>query len=116
MKFGMIMIGSANSKVLSEFYERILGKPDFDENGWYVWKSGGVYFGIGDHSEVKGKSKEPQRLILNFESRTYRKEYERVKSLGAKVVKELYEIEGQWIATFADPDGNYFQIISPPKM
>lgn len=29
------------------------------------------------------------------------------------VVKEPYELQGMWIATFADPDGNYFQLMSP---
>jgi predicted enzyme related to lactoylglutathione lyase len=29
------------------------------------------------------------------------------------VVKEPYELQGMWIATFADPDGNYFQLTSP---
>ena len=40
-------------------------------------------------------------------------EFERIKAAGAEVVKEPYEIEGMWIATFADPDGNYFQLMSP---
>ena len=38
------------------------------------------------------------------------------KNTGANVVKELYEMEGMqgmWIATFADPDGNYFQLMTP---
>ena len=117
LKLGAIMIGSAKPKALGTFYEKVLGKkPDWSEAGWYGWKAGDTYFMIGEHSEVAGKAKEPQRLILNFESRTYRKEYERIKGLGAKVVKELYQMEGEWIATFADPDGNYFQIVSPLKM
>lgn len=68
---------------------------------------------VGEHTEVKGKAKEPQRVILNFETKQVKKEYERIKGLGAKVVKELYEMEGVKIATFADPDGNYFQVMSP---
>jgi predicted enzyme related to lactoylglutathione lyase len=35
--------------------------------------------------------------------------------LGTRVVAEPYRMgEGDmWIATFADPDGNYFQLMSP---
>ncbi len=116
LKLNSVMIGSADPKALGAFYEKVLGKPVWQGEGWYGWQAGDSYFMIGEHSEVKGKAKEPQRVILNFESRTYKKEYERVKALGAKVVKELYKLDGEWIATFADPDGNYFQITSPMKM
>ena len=60
-----------------------------------------------------GQAKEPQRVILNFETPQVQEEFERVKAAGAKVVKEPYELQGMWIATFADPDGNYFQLMSP---
>jgi predicted enzyme related to lactoylglutathione lyase len=52
-------------------------------------------------------------VILNFETKEVKDEFERIKGAGATVVKEPYEIEGMWIATFADPDGNYFQLMSP---
>jgi len=116
VKLRQMMIGSAQPEVLGDFYGKVLGKPDWSGHGWSAWKVGDAYLMIGEHSEVKGRAREPQRVILNFESRTYRKDYERIKALGAKVVKELYEMDGGWIATFADPDGNYFQITSPWKM
>ena len=31
----------------------------------------------------------------------------------AKVIQEPYEMGGGMIATFADPDGNYFQLMTP---
>ena len=43
------------------------------------------------------------------------KEFDRIKSLGAIVIKEPYDMGGMWIATLADPDGNYFQLMSPWK-
>ncbi len=36
-----------------------------------------------------------------------------MKAAGAVVIKEPYEMQGMWIATLADPDGNYFQLMSP---
>ena len=109
------MLGSSQPKVLGEFYEKVFGKaPDMQEGTWYGWQMGDTYFNIGEHSEVKGKAKEPQRLILNFETSEVKEEFERIKAIeGAKVIKEPYEMEGMWIATFADPDGNYFQLMSP---
>jgi predicted enzyme related to lactoylglutathione lyase len=43
-------------------------------------------------------------------------EFERIKKLGAAVVAEPYnpaEDPKGMIATFADPDNNYFQLMSP---
>jgi predicted enzyme related to lactoylglutathione lyase len=36
-----------------------------------------------------------------------------MKELGAIVIRAPYEMSGGWIATLADPDGNYFQLVSP---
>ncbi len=117
LDLGGIMIGSAQPEALASFYEKVLGKPaDWSVEGWHGWQAGGTYFMIGAHSEVKGKAKEPQRIILNFTAQDVKAEFVRVKGLGAKVVKEPYQMEGEWISTFADPDGNYFQLVSPLKM
>jgi predicted enzyme related to lactoylglutathione lyase len=112
-----IMIGSTQPKVLAEFYKKVFGKPaDMTEDSWYGWQAGNSWVMIGEHSEVKGKAKEPQRLMLNFETKDVKKEFTRIKKSGAKVIKEPYEMEGSLIATFADPDGNYFQIMTPWEM
>ena len=71
---------------------------------------------VGPHSEVKGSNKEPGRLIFNIESLDVKGDFERLKAAGATVVAEPYSFEqapGAWIATLADPDGNYFQLVSP---
>jgi predicted enzyme related to lactoylglutathione lyase len=54
--------------------------------------------------------------MLNFETDQVLSEFVRIEGLGAHVVAKPYEMEkgdGQWIATFADPDGNFFQLMSP---
>lgn len=114
LNLNSIMIGSTQPKVLAEFYQKVLGRPaDWTDGTWYGWQAGGTHLTVGEHSEVKGKAKEPQRLIFNFATEEVRQEFERIKNLGAKIVKEPYEMEGGWVATFADPDGNYFQLMSP---
>jgi predicted enzyme related to lactoylglutathione lyase len=114
LKLSAVMIGSAKPKALVAFYEKVLGKaPGWEEVGWSGWQVGQAYFMVGEHSEVKGKAKEPQRVILTLETKKVKKEFKRIKELGAKVIREPYQIEDAWIATFADPDGNYFQLASP---
>jgi predicted enzyme related to lactoylglutathione lyase len=118
MKFSGVMIGTEQPKKLADFYRKVLGKPTWDEGGnnWYTWVNGPSGFSIGPHSEVKGKSTAPERLIINFETEAVQSEFERIKDLGAKVIAKPYQpdpAQQMWIATFADPDGNYFQLMSP---
>jgi len=114
-----IMIGTKQPKVLAAFYEKVLGKPAemVDEKyGFYGWQVGVAYLAILDHSEMVGKAKDPGRIILNFETPHVKEEYERLKGLGVVIIKEPYEMEGGWITTLADPDGNFFQLVSPMEL
>lgn len=116
LNLNSIMIGTSEPKTLSEFYEKVFDKkPDMQEDKWYGWQVGVSFFGVGEHSEVKGISKEPARIMFVFETKEVKEEFVRIKKVGAKVVKEPYEMGEMWIATFADPDGNYFQLMSPWK-
>ena len=111
-----IMLGTTDSKKLAEFYEKVFDKkPDMVDGDWYGWKVGASFLSIGNHSEVKGKAKDPNRIILNLETKEVKKEFERIKNAGIEVIKEPYEMQGAWIATFADPDGNYLQLMTPWK-
>lgn len=108
-------MGTAQIAVMAKFYEEVIGKKaDMVEEGWHGWMVGSCFLGIGAHSEVKGNAKEPQRLLFNFETKEVKEEFERIKAItGATVIKEPYEMGSLWIATLADPDGNYFQLMSP---
>lgn len=101
-------------RVMAEFYEKVFGKkPDMSEEGWAGWQMGGCFFGVGEHSEMSGKTKDPGRIMFNLETKEVKKEFDRIKEAGATVIKEPYEMQGAWIATLADPDGNYFQLMTP---
>lgn len=114
LNLNSIMVGSMQPKVMAEFYEKVFGKPaDMTEGDWSGWSVGSCYFSVGEHSDTAGKAENPARIMFNFETTEVKEEFERIKELGAEVVKEPYEMGGMWIATFADPDGNYFQLMSP---
>jgi predicted enzyme related to lactoylglutathione lyase len=116
LNLNSIMIGTKQLKTLADFYEKVLGKPAgmMDaENGFYGWQVGLGYFSLLEHSEMGGKTKDPGRIMLNFETTEVKEEFERIKALGAVVIREPYEMGGGWIATLADPDGNYFQLVTP---
>ena len=116
LSLNTIMLCTRQTKPMVAFYEALIGAPPGmadSEHGFYGWQLGSLYFSILDHSEMVGKTKDPGRLMLNFETKQVKEEFARVKALGAGVIKEPYEMGGGWIATLTDPDGNYFQLVTP---
>jgi predicted enzyme related to lactoylglutathione lyase len=119
MNLNTVMLGSADSKMLADFYTKVLGAPQpewSDEaGGWFGFQAGDGGLAIGPHSEVTGKNQQPGRIMVNFSTSDVKGEFERIKGLGAEVVAEPYEPQGggMLMCTFADPDGNYFQLSTP---
>jgi len=116
LNLNSVMLGTKQPKELANFYEKVIGKPaDMvdSENGFYGWQVGSAYLSVLEHSEMGGNAKDPGRVMLNFETSQVKEEFERIKALGGEVIKAPYEMGGGWIATLADPDGNYFQLVSP---
>jgi predicted enzyme related to lactoylglutathione lyase len=117
MQFSGILIGSENPQRLVEYYSRVFGAPGFTEGGYTGWQLGSAWLTIGPHDQVKGPNAHPGRIIWNLESADVKRDFERFKAAGATVIQEPYGMdEGDGsgsIATFADPDDNYFQLMSP---
>jgi len=123
MNFNNILIGSADPQRLVEYYTKLFGKPGMEEGGYAGWQIGTGFVAVGPHSEVTGKNSQPGRLIWNIETADVRGEFEKLKAAGAIVVREPYNFEegpaessAVSIATLADPDDNYFQLMSPMPM
>ena len=116
MQFNGILIGSDDPARLIAYYTKVLGEPGYADEGYSTWMLGSGTVSIGAHSEVHGNNAQPGRLIWNLETPDVKGEFDRMKAAGAIVVREPYSFEGfpdSWIATLADPDGNYFQLMTP---
>jgi predicted enzyme related to lactoylglutathione lyase len=117
VNFNNILIGSEDPTRLTDYYTKLFGKPKMEEGGYAGWQIGSGWLTVGPHDQVKGKNPQPGRLIINIESADVKGEFAKLKAAGAKVVREPYRMEDwpteTWIATLADPDDNYFQLISP---
>ena len=116
MNFNSILIGSEDPARLAGYYEKLFGKPTWDDGGYTTWLLGGGAVSVGPHSEVHGRNPQPGRLIWNIETNDVQGDFERFKAAGATVIREPYGFEeapGALIATFADPDDNYFQLTTP---
>ncbi len=116
LNFNSVMIGTMQPKEMVSFYSGLIGRaPDMvdDDSGFSGWRVGSTYFSVLRHSEMAGKTKDPGRVLLNFETPQVKEEFARIKGLGAAVVREPYQMGNGWLATLADPDGNYFQLVTP---
>src|ERR687891_813344 len=116
MNLNSILIGSENAQRLADYYTRLFGKPDWDGDDFTGWQIGAGWITVGPHDGVKGKNAHPGRVIWNIETTDVKGEFDRLRAAGATVVQEPYspdEAPEMFIATFADPDGNYFQLITP---
>lgn len=116
MQFNGILIGSDDPTRLIEYYTKVLGEPGYADSSYSTWILGSGSMSVGPHSEVHGSNPQPGRLIWNIETTDVQGEFDRMKAAGAIVVREPYSFEGfpeSWIATLADPDDNYFQLMTP---
>jgi predicted enzyme related to lactoylglutathione lyase len=119
LNFNSMLLFSEAPKKLVDFYRKVLDRePKWQEGEFSGFEVGVSTLVIGPHSEVKGRNKNPERMMFNFETDNVKGEFERMKGLGAKGIAEPYKMaDGQdhSLATLADPDGNYFQLVSPMK-
>ena len=119
MNLNSILIGSADAPRLAAFYTRLFGEPGWSGGDYKGWQIGSGFITIGPHDQVKGANAEPGRLIWNIETPDVKADFARLTAAGATVVREPYQPGEEptgWIATLADPDGNYFQLVSPMGM
>jgi len=115
-----ITLFSEKPKKLADFYQKVVGLKltgefvmgDKDEEVYLFEMRQGAGLSIVHHSKVKGKNKLPERIIFNLEVGKIKDEVLRVKGKGAKLIQDVYHVEGYgYIATFQDPDGNFFQLV-----
>ncbi len=116
MDFNSILIGSEDPQRLVEYYTKLFGEPTMSDGGYTGWLIGRGFVTVGPHDQVHGNSAHPGRIIWNIETADVRGDFDRFVAAGAIVVREPYgfdEDPNASIATLADPDDNYFQLMSP---
>ena len=119
LNLNAVMIGTKQPVALVAFYEKVIGRPadmvDKD-NGFWGWQVGTAFLSVLNHSGMGGDTKDPGRVMINFETTHVKEEFERIKSVGGVVIKAPNAMGDGWLATLADPDGNYFQLVTPIPM
>jgi len=119
LKINSIILSSADPSALVDFYNKVFERePDMKggQGQFSGWEENGTFLGIGPDDRIVGKNQEPSRVMFNLETDDVEGEFARIKARGAEVIAEPYSpSDGAKIrlATFSDPDNNYFQLVSP---
>lgn len=115
-----ITLFSENAKKLADFYKEKVGlkmtmEAEVGEEGENLFGfefEGGPGFYIMDHSKVKGKNSQPERIIFNLEVSDIEEDVKKLDEMGVKKIQDTYHMQNYgYLATFEDPDGNYFQLV-----
>lgn len=115
-----ITLFSENAKNLADFYKNKVGlkmtmEAEVGEKGENLFGfefEGGPGLYVMDHSKVKGKQKEPERIIFNLEVSDIEEDVKKLDEMGVKKIQDTYHMQNYgYLATFEDPDGNYFQLV-----
>jgi predicted enzyme related to lactoylglutathione lyase len=110
----VVNVNSQQPEKLIAFYRDVVGltvNPDFGPGAFMVGSSSFVALIVEGHSEVKGATKEPHRVLLNFLVTDLASE-EALKDQGVRFAMSATREPGfGTIATCIDPDGNYCQLM-----
>ena len=116
MNFNSIMIGSEDPQRLVDYYTKLFGEPQMSDGGYTGWQIGQGSVTVAHHDQVHGPNAHPGRILWNIETPDVKGEFDRMVAAGAIVVREPYgfeEMPDAFVATLADPDDNYFQLMTP---
>lgn len=107
-----INITSEDAQKLGGFYRDVLQLPQNKDMGDLAFTVAGGTILIDGHSDVQGKAKEPQRILINMFVEDITAEQKRLEDQGVTFIRSQgKEMWGGVISTFQDPDGNYLQLI-----
>ncbi|WP_049565310.1 VOC family protein [Nonomuraea sp. SBT364] len=107
-KPGSILIGTTRPAELRDWYRKAL-TPGHDGEG--VIDLGGFWLIIEERDDVDTKNNEPGRMILNFHVDDFDAVEAQLRAADVDWIAPAEDRPGGRFATFADPDGNYLQII-----
>ena len=105
---GSILLGTTRPAELRDWYRRALA-PDHEGDGGI--DLGGFLLVIDERDDVAAKNDEPGRMILNFHVDDFDAVEARLHAAGVEWIAPAADRPAGRFATFADPDGNYLQII-----
>ena len=108
-----VTIWTDNLERLLAFYRDTLGlTPRSVHEDFVNFRLGGMRLNLGLHNGVKGRTREPYRIMINLGVEDIHREHARLVESGVEFIRAPeQEHWGGWVATFLDPDGNVLQLL-----
>ena len=107
-KPGSILLGTTQPAELRDWYRRALA-PGYKGEG--PIDLGGFLLVIEQRDDIDAKNNEPGRMILNFHVDDFDAVEAQLRAAGVDWLVPVADRPSGRFGTFADPDGNYLQII-----
>jgi extradiol dioxygenase family protein len=111
-----VAIWSEHHKKLAEWYQntlglKIRGHTDHPNDDCYDMDTGTSFFSIGKHDKVKGKSRDPYRMMVGLQVESVSEVYNELKDKKITwIAKPFLAPTGTvWCMTLQDPEGNIVQ-------
>jgi len=111
-KVGSILLGTTRPAELRDWYRRALA-PNYKGEGPIDF--GGFLLVIDQRDDIDAKNSEPGRMILNFHVDDFDAVEAKLRAAGVDWLVPVADRPSGRFGTFADPDGNYLQIIQFKK-
>lgn len=105
---GSILLGSPRAAELRAWYHAVLA-PDTSDDG--PIRLGQLMLVIDQRDDVAIANDEPGRSIVNFHVEDFASAQAQLQEAGVEWIAPPEDRPSGRFATFADPDGNYLQII-----
>ena len=117
IKLVSLHINTEQPEQLGEFYADVLRlKPAWSSESVTGFMVGDFRLEIAGHDQVSGQNSTPARHFFDLMVDDVYAEFERIIGLGATAIQHPYAFSDEAlkmvIATLADLDGNYFQLVS----
>jgi len=117
-KISAILIWSEDYLALANWYKdtfevKVIEELTHPNDTGIALAIGESYLWIGKHSEVKGKNKDPFRIMFNISVDSVKQSYKELKEKGITFIAEPFKspVSQSYFATFQDIDGNVIQFI-----
>ena len=117
IKIVSLHINSDRPAEMGNFYKGLFGlEPAWESEEITGFMVGDFRLEIAKHDQVSGQNSAPARIFFDLMVEDVYAEFERIMALGATAVQEPYSFADEEmkmvIATLADIDGNYFQLVA----
>lgn len=112
----LVWTEASRFQALRDFYVETLDlRPRADRPGHVDFEWGEMRLTIAVHEELRGRSRDPLRLMINLAVDDIEATHARLRAAGVAFSRPPErEPWGGLIATFEDPDGNTLQLLQLP--